>query len=54
MSLTKNIRQVKALLDKVISQTPLDKQPFLAQKVYRVIEKYGNLNPEHNQPAYLR
>jgi len=54
MSLTRNINQVLALLNKAIKQTPLDKQPILAQKVNRVMDKYNKLNPEDNQPAYLR
>ena len=37
MSLTRNISQVMKLLNKAIKQTPLDKQPFLTQKVSRVV-----------------
>lgn len=45
MSLSKNIKQVLALLNKAVGQTPRDKQPFLTQKVQRVVEKYSNLDP---------
>ena len=44
MSLTRNIKQVMGLLNKVIGQTPLDKQTFLAQKVHKVVDKYQKLN----------
>ena len=54
MSLAKNIKQVMGLLNKVIVQTPLDKQNFLAQKVHKVIDKYQKLSPEANQAAYLK
>lgn len=54
MSLKSNIRQVLGLLEKVIQQTPLDKQPFLMHKVTKVNEKYMNLNNQQNEPSYLK
>ncbi len=54
MSLKNNIKQVLALLNKAIQQTPLDKQPFLSNKVGRVVDKYSKLNPDNNDPSYLR
>ena len=37
MSLRPNIKQVLQILNKAISQTPLDKQPTLHHKVTKVI-----------------
>ena len=36
MSLKNNIKLVLATLDKVIKQTPLDKQPFLNHKIHKI------------------
>lgn len=54
MSLKNNIRQVLGILQKVIQQTPLDKQQFLMHKVSKVNEKYMNLNNQQNDPSYLK
>ena len=54
MSLSRNIKQILTLLDKAIKQTPLDKQTFLTHKVTRVVNKFSALNPEANQPTYLK
>lgn len=44
MSLSRNIKQTLALLNKAIGQTPLDKRPLLTNKVQRVMQKYSNLD----------
>ena len=54
MSLARNIKQTIALLNKVIGQAPLDKQPLLADKVNKVITKYKNTNPDQNLSPYLK
>lgn len=54
MSLSQNIKQVIALLNKAIKQTPLDKQPLLNNKVARVVSKYSSLTPQDNQAPFLR
>jgi hypothetical protein len=44
MSLKGNIRQILTLIQKVIAQAPIDKQPMIASKISRVVEKYSNLD----------
>lgn len=44
MSIKGNIKQVLSIIQKAISQTPLDKQPLLNNKVARVVDKYQKLN----------
>lgn len=54
MSLSQNIKQVIALLNKVIKQTPIDKQPVLSNKVARVLNKYSSLTPQDSQAPFLK
>ncbi len=44
MSLKGNIKQVLAIIQKAVSQAPLDKQPLLNNKMARVVDKYQKIN----------
>lgn len=54
MSLSQNIKQVLLILRKAIKQTPLDKQPLLAQKLTKVIDKYTGPSQTTNEASYLK
>ena len=53
MSLKPNIKKVLSIIQKVVGQVPLDKQPLLNNKVARVVDKYQKLS-EVNEPAFLK
>jgi hypothetical protein len=53
MSLKPNIKQVIAIIQKAVTQTPLDKQPLLNNKIARVIDKYQKSSTS-DEPAFLR
>lgn len=40
MSLKPNIKQVLSIIKKALSQAPIDKQPFLTNKLARIMNKY--------------
>lgn len=43
MSLQTNIKQVLSIIQKAITQVPLDKQSLLNNKVGRVVDKYQKI-----------
>jgi hypothetical protein len=54
MSLSRNIKSVLLVLNKAIQQTPLDKQPFLSQKISLVVNKYTSPNQPSNEAGFLK
>ena len=54
MSLRPNIKQTLQILSKAITQTPLDKQPILENKIAKIIQKYSKSKGDENDPSYLK
>jgi hypothetical protein len=54
MSLRPNIKGIIAIIQKAVAQAPVDKQPLLNNKITRVVDKYQRLDPQANDPSFLR